>query len=65
MIGSKRKDEDKNKHTNLAPAVQQAKQSLCNSVRYVAHLAGFYGDVVECLLHMRRVVGSILSRDKR
>ena len=27
-IGSKRKDEDKNKHTNLAPAVQQAKQNF-------------------------------------
>ena len=63
--GAKGKTKIKNKHTNLAPAVQQAKQNLCNSVRYVAHLAGFYGDVVECLLHMRRVVGSILSRDKR
>ena len=25
----------------------------------------FYGDVVECLLHMRTVFGSILSRGKR
>ena len=27
-IGSKRKDEDKNEHTNLAPAVQQTNQNL-------------------------------------
>ena len=53
MIGGKRKDEDKKKK-HLAPAVQQAKQNLCNSVRYIAHLADLYGDVVECLLHMRR-----------
>ena len=43
---------------------------FCSSVRYIAHLyclavqAGFYGDVGECLLHMRRVAGSIISRLK-
>ena len=36
-------------------------KQLCSSVRHIAHLyclavqAGFYGDVVESLLHMRSV----------
>ena len=43
---------------------------ICSSVRYIALFyrlavqAGFCGDAVECWLHMRRIVGSILSRDK-
>ena len=42
--------------------------SECSSVWYIAHLyclvvqAGFYSDMVKCLLHMRRVAGSILTR---
>ena len=42
-------------------------QDKCSSVMYMEHLyclvvqAGFYGNVVACLLHMRWVVGSILS----
>ena len=45
-------------------------RGICSSVWYIAHSyclavqAGFYSDVVECWLHMRRVAGSILSRGK-